>query len=317
MAFKPLRIFCLILLFFIGFLFPSWAVAASPLKIYASTSIGYDNNSLLNAQRKEDAFAQESASLYYQSPLSDLLGLRLSSYLLNVNYFEQTDQNVFLPVGSAGLDFFVAKATTLQLDYEFEYIDFPNNESATSLNHKGRVGLNQVLSDQWTIRGGMGLSSSDYESRKLRQANGVLSAIEERSDSRYTADSELIFRALKNLLLKSGFIYYFNDSNDVFHDYYDYHSYKYYASSFLQIDPKFSAYFKFSYENRDYHSRPLADHSAISQNDDIYTATASLFYKIHANVSLGANYSYRQKNSNEPSQKYSGSIFTVGLYYFF
>ena len=185
---------------------------------------------------------------------------------------------------------------------------------ATALRHQGRVGLKQQLSEQLQVRAGFGVLSEDFQDRKIRQASGVLSADDERSDLRLVVDSEAAFRILKNVLLKAGFIYYSDDSNDQFHDYYDYGHAKYYTSLYWQWSSKISAYVKFAYENRDYNSRPLLDQPSVFENDDIYTGIAALYYQLQANLALGVNYSYRQKNSNEPSQEYSGSVTTLGLY---
>ncbi len=302
-------------LFFIAVPFSS--AGTQPLKIGAAALIGYDDNTGLDANSQEDMFAEEMVTLTYPRPLTDRLKLRLSSFLFNINYFEATDNNVFIPMGNAGIDYLVMPGTVLQGDYWFEYVDFPNNDIATALQHEGRVGLKQQLSEQLQVRAGFGVLSEDFQDRKIRQANGILSLDDERNDLRTAVDSEAAFKLLKNALLKAGFIYYFNDSNDQFHDYYDYGQAKYYASLYWQWGPKISAYVKFVYENRDYDSRPLLNDPSVFENDDVYTGTAALYYQFQANTALGATYYYRQKNSNEPSQEYSGSVTTLGLYYSF
>ena len=296
---------------------PFSSASAEPLKMNAAALIGYDNNTGLDAGRKEDLFAEEMVSLTYSRPLTDRLKMRLSSFLFNVNYFEATDNNVFIPMGNAGMDTLVIPGTVFQWDYRFKYIYFPNDETATALEHEGRVGLKQRISDRLQIRAGFGVLWEDFQERKIRQASGVLSADEERNDLRLVVDSEAAFRILENVLLKAGFIYYSNDSNDQFHDYYDYGHAKYYASLHWQWSSKVSAYVKAAYENRDYGSRPLLDQPSVFEDDDIYTGLAALYYQLQANMALGVSYHYRQKNSNEPSQKYSGSITTLGLYYSF
>ena len=296
----------------------AWA-AAKPdyFKARASTLLGYDNNTNLNAERKGDLFAQETISLDYRKQPSDSLRFRLSSDILNLNYFEVTDQNILLPTAGAGLDLLVAPRTVMQADYHFSYIYFPNDISVSSFDNEGRIGLKQVLTKDMILRGGFAVNTKNFEDRKLRQAEGTLSDSEERGDIKYIVDSDLSIYVSKKLLLKTGFNYYWNDSNDLFHDYYDYQGFKLSVGVSADMTDRVSLFSKFAYENRDYDSRPLTDQSSVFQNDDIYSVSGGVFYSFNTNLSLGGIYSYRQKDSNEPSQKYSGSISTLGLYYSF
>ncbi len=293
------------------------AATDNPLKIRASALMGFDDNVNLNSTRKSDLFGQETISLNYQKRPTQSFKYRLSSNLINVNYFEVTDQNIFLPSVGAGLDIVVFPKTVLETDYNFSYIDFPNDISVSSFNHDGRIGLKRVLTKDLILRVGFDASSREFEDRKLTQANGFLSTSTERNDRCYAVDSDLSIYASNNTLLKLGFIYDWNDSNDLFHDYYDYEDFKFFTGVSVEWSPKISAFAKFSYERRDYHSRPLLDFVGVFENDDIYSASGGLFYKFTPNISLSGITNYRQKNSNEPSQKYSGLIFTLGFTYSF
>lgn len=295
------------------------AQASKPdsFKVRASALMGYDNNTGLNSARKDDGFLQETVSLAYRKQPSDKLRVRLSSDILNLNYFEVTDLNILLPTVGAGLDVLVAPKTVLQVDYYFTYIYFPNDVSVSSFDHDGRIGVKRVLTKDLIWRGGLSLATKDFEDRKLRQAEGVLSDSTERSDLKTIIDSDLSIYMTKKMLLKPAFNYYWNESNDLFHDYYDYQGFKFSLGISAELTDRVSLFSKFAYENRDYDSRPLTDQVSVFQNDDIYTASGGIFYSFDKHLSLGSIYSYRQKDSNEPSQKYSGSLSTIGLYYSF
>jgi len=293
-----------------------WVWGASPLKVSASTLLGYDNNARLNAERKEDGFGEETVTLVYKTPVSDAVKLRLRYDLVNVNYFNTSDEDVLWQEAGAGLDFDFLPKTTLETDYAFSYFYFHEDNLASSIKHTGRVGLRHRFSNRMSARTGFGVSTKGFEDRKLREGEGFLSD-EERSDLRYTADSEVRVKVTDALILRPGFIFYRNDSDDQFHDYYDYNAYKFYTKAHLKLCPNLSASFKFSYERRDYDSRPVIDDANVIEEADVYIGSGGLFYKFHKNITLGAVYTYRQKNSNEPSQQYSSSITTLGLYYSF
>jgi opacity protein-like surface antigen len=292
-----------------------------PVKIRASTLAGYDNNPQLNADRKGDFFSIASASISYKNALNGKTRLRLAYDMFNVNYFEVTDENILYQAAGAGLDFEIRPGTALETDYDFRYAWFPNEELASSLGQEVRGGVRQALSDNVELRAGVSYSTKDYDERFNRESSGILSSSEERGDNRYEIDTELGFRISRDLYLRAGFAYYLNDSDDQFHDYYDYDSYRIHTSVRWRPCPvrlpKLHLTGRFSYENRDYNSRPLVDDAHTFESADIYTAAAGCYYQLHRNISLGVDYSYRQKNSNEPSQSYSSSISTIGLHYSF
>lgn len=292
------------------------AWAADPLKIQASTLGGYDNNARLNAERKDDGFGEETLTLSYKRPLSDFAKLRLRYDLLNINYFSAHDEDVLWQEAGAGLDFDFLPKTTLETDYSLSYFYFHDDELASSLKHTGRVGLRRRFSSRVSARAGFGVSTKGFEDRKLREAEGFLSG-DERSDLRITVDSEVRLKITDALVLRPGFIFYRNDSDDQFHDYYDYDAYKFFTKADLKLSAKWSAFFKFAYERRDYDSRPVFDDASVIEEADIYTGSGGLFYKFSKNISLGTIYTYREKKSNEPSKQYSSSILTLGLYYSF
>ena len=294
-----------------------WAAADGSLRVRASALVGFDNNTNFDSDRKSDWFGEETVSLNYRKQTSEFLRFRLSSNLLNVNYFEATDENIFLPSAAAGIDVVVAPKTVLETDYNFSYTDFPNDNSISSYDHDGRVGLKRVLTRDLILRAGIGASAQNFTDWKLREADGIPSSSKERDDLRYTVDSSPNFYLSEVALLIFGFNYYWNDSNDLFHDYYDYEGFKFFTGVSVKFSQKISGFARFGYERRDYDSRPLLNDAAVFENDDFYTGTGGLFYKFNNHVSLGALYSYRQKNSNEPSEKYSDSISTLGFYYSF
>ncbi len=294
--------------------FTASAASAKPLRLTASLLAGYDNNTGLNAQRKGDLFFQEAFGARYKHSIDPLTRYRLSYDVTNVNYADATDQNILAQSAGVGLDRVLFGATILEMDYGFEYLYFPNNDSVSSTAHQGRVGLKQLVNDQWTARAGLSVLARNFEDRKLRTPEGITSPEDERRDRRHGADADLTYRFSKTGSIKGGIQYYRNDSNDQFHDYYDFDSIRVWSGVNFKPRPNLSAFVRLAYENRDYASRPLIDDVRTLENDDVYTGTLGLFYPLGKGFSLGGIYTYREKRSNEPSQKYSGSISTLGLY---
>lgn len=301
-------------LFFLLFLSNAYA-EEKPFHVRASILGGYDNNTGLNADRKADGFSQENLAFDYQRLLNKKAQMRLSYSALNINYFEATDFDILAHEAAAGLNFLLAPETVLETNYVFQYLGFPYNNSIDSYSNEGRVGLRQRFGKQWILKGGVSVSDRDYTSKKTRKADGSSSLDDERGDGRSAIDGLVRFKWSPKVTLNLGGLYYWSDSNDLFHDYYDYDAYKIIPSVSWRINEKLSSWIKLVYEKRRYDSRPLSNSSNIFQKDDVYTASAGLFYKLNPDLSLGSVYTYRQKNSNEPSQKYSSASGTLGLYY--
>lgn len=301
----------------------AWA-SSSPVKVKGSAVIGFDTNPGLNADREDDFFAKETAIVSYKHPICEPVKARLAYDVLNVNYFEQTEEDLLAQNAGAGLDIKLDPRTVLETDYNFRYVFFhedPNDDDrdrdddlSSYWAHESRAGLRHKMSDTVTARVGFGTQWRQYEDRKAREADGKLSDSDERSDDRTLADSEFIIRVAPKTFLRGGFNFYRNDSNDEFHDTYDYDSTEWFAGVRFSPFAKTTLSFKFSYENRDYDSRVLLDDPATFQEDDIYRSFAAIYYKFNRNVSLGLTYTYRQRDSNEPSQSYSGSLATAGFY---
>lgn len=293
---------------------PAWAAAEKPLTIAAAAIIGYDNNAHLNAERKDDAFGEETVTVDWKTDLCEAARLRLAYDLLNINYFEATDEDVLLQRAGTGLDVTLKPGTVIETDYEFQFVYFSDNEDVTYYLNRLRAGLRQDLMKGVVATGGYSVSYREFDSRKLRDPNGVLSSDDERSDRIFQPDAGLSWRIDKKTQLNGFFQYTTQDSDDRFHDFYDYDASKFAVSLKRALPWRFIGTAGFSYENRAYDSRPLVDDKNTDQSDDIYTASAGLYWKLNKTVTFGGAYSWRQKESNEPSQSYSGSIWTLGVF---
>jgi hypothetical protein len=289
------------------------AGAEDPLKIRGAALVGHDNNVNLDPGREGDQFAQETVSLGYRRLLGKTRNLRLEYDASNLNYSNVTDQNVLSQSAGAGLDFLLDRHTILQTDYSYSYSHYFNNDSVTHDYHRSRVGVRRRFGADFYAKAGAGFQSQEFDDRFLRQPDGNLSD-EERRDGRFVADAELGVKLWDKTLWRFGYERIYNDSNDKFHDYYDYDASRYSIGGAVRFIPKVSSFVRFTYEDRGYSSRPLLDDDAVHQSDDIYTVSLACFYGLRKDVSLGALVTFREKASNEPTQSYAGSVSTLGIY---
>lgn len=309
---KRLPLFCLVFLTAAGAAY----AAEGPLKVRVSAAGGFDNNRGLNSERKSDFFAQETASAVYSRLLDKKAQYRLSWNALNLNYFKTTDLSLLLNQVGADLNYLLTPQAVWENGYSFQYLYFPDNEAVTSYEHEYGTALRYKVGPKWTVRALASFSWREYEDRKKRGPDR-LDVPDERADDTVTGEFSSIHKLHKDLALTVSAARVDSDSNDQYHDYYDYDAWKLSAGVSWQIDAKWTAFAKFAYEDREYDSRPLRDDLSVSQEDRLYTSSVSLYYKVNKDLSLGSVLTYREKESNEPSQGYSGSIGTLGLYYSF
>ncbi len=293
---------------------PAVFAADKPVEVRGSAGGGYDNNVRLDSFRKGDRFFQESVSVRSKHTLAGPVRGRLEYDLFNVNYAEVTDLNVLWQDVGAGVDVLLSPSTALQFDYDFEYVYFPRNEPVSSFANKGRAGIVHRVDRRTRLRAGLAVLERQFTDNKLRQADSVLSASDERTDLRFGPDAELALQLTDRVLLRTGYLFYDNDSDDQFHDFYDFNSHTGYASGTFKLTSKAFVYLKGSFENLNYDSRPLVGDPARFEEAWIYTGTATFYYALTQRFSLAATYSYRQKTADEPSREYSGSVSTLGLH---
>lgn len=282
------------------------------LRLSGSAAVGYDDNPSYDSTRAGDAFAREGVSLDLRHRASPFLLARASYGVLNVNYFEATDQNVLGQRVGAGLDWLVDRDTALETDYVFRHAYFADNSTVDFTDHQLRVGAARRLDRRTILRAGASAAFRGYLERDRLGADGRASD-DRRGDLRYEADASLAGRFSRAAAWGAGVRYRLNDSNELFHDFHDYRQWEPYLALRFELDGSTSLELRGSYQRREYDSRPLLDDASAAQDDDTWSAQASLRREISRGLYLTASYLYRQRDSSEPFQEYSGSITTLGL----
>ena len=122
-------------------------------------------------------------------------------------------------------------------------------------------------------------------------------------------DSLLYFRGYVDDIVK-------NDSNYEYQDYYDYWGLNLKTTGVFYFTKKFYSIINFSYTRKSYDERKTAD-SVTDQKDNLYVASFLLAYDITSSCTISADYTYRDNQTNQPFDKYSGSVYTISVNYAF
>lgn len=285
---------------------------------YADLYEGFDNNVNLDSSRKHDLFTEADMELGYKYPVTDDFNTTADYYLNSVNYSKVTDATYYDNNGSLNFDTDIFdKKANLAFNNRGEYNYYPHEDRSAyflynpelSIKYNFNKSVFQKLTYDFTFR--------EYSDRKATEGSGA----DKNSDLKevrngITYDVAGLF--FKDIFVKVRNQYFVNDSNDQFMDYYDYWAYRFNTTAIIPfLTDRLYSVISFGYQRSDYDSRQLVNDSSKTEKDDLYYASSSVIFDVTKKVSVSLNYTYRQNESNEPSQKYSGSIISAGFHYAF
>ncbi|MBN2120311.1 MAG: outer membrane beta-barrel protein [Candidatus Omnitrophica bacterium] len=276
---------------------------------------GYDNNARLNPERKRDGFTQ----VFLRSRLTTAINKKtdgiLEHQIMNFHYYDADELSLMRNEIRAGLEVDMKEDVAFMTNYRFGITSYFDTDIDDFYDHSIEFKCKHDLPDNFYHSLGYELMFRFYEERKARDFFGAL-ADDVREDLRQTATYEL-GKFFTNDLLKLTFEYYYNNSNDLFVHFYDYHNYNTTASLTHLFSEDLFGYLSFSRRFRSYCDRTLALDPGSAEWDRTYTGSAGLYYNLTENFTIGLNYSYRQNWSNEPLARYSGSMCSLSAYYTF
>ena len=280
-----------------------------------AVTMGYDNNAFLDTRRRGDVYNQEYVRTSFVSPLSNVTEFSFDYELMNLAYFNEGKLNLVRNGIHTGLEHRIDKNITVSGGYGLDIIEYIKTgvddfvEQAIDLKVKQE--LPQKMFHSLRYDG----SYRNYAKRFNRSDNGVVGG-KKRDDVRNTFNYE-IGKFLDKDMLKLNFEYYNNNSDEKYLNYYDFDSYKYGVSLTHLFTDKLFGYFSAARQYRYYRTRTLVADAGAKQEDKTYLLTAAMFYSVNKSLSFGLNYTFRQNKSNEPVERYSGSLLSLSTYYRF
>jgi hypothetical protein len=284
-------------------------------KSLAAVTLGFDNNVYLDTRRRGDAYSQEFFSTSFASPLSGQTEYFFDYEVMNLAYFDQRKLNMIRNGVFTGLEHKFDKNISLTGGYGFDVIEYYSTGTDDYVEQMIDLELKQNLPQKAFHSLRYDGSYRNYAKRFNRGSDGAVST-KKRDDVRNTFNYE-IGKFLSKDMVKLSFEYYNNNSDEKYLNYYDFDSYRFGASLTHLFSDKLFGYLSASRQLRDYRTRTLIANAGAKQEDKTYLYTAAMFYSVNKSLSFGLNYTYRQNTSNEPVERYSGSLLSVSTYYRF
>ncbi len=290
-------------------------LAKGKFRFIVAETAGFDTNTDLNSKKTGDAFMQTYFKAGYAASVSEKTEFKAEYDMMSLLYASESYMNLIRNGARLGLEYKLSKDFLLSTGYRFGYVDYLNSGSDDYLDNSVEFKLTQQLPDKLFHSIGYDSLYRYYDSRYTRTTAGV-ETNKPRGDWRNTLSYE-IGKYLKKDLIKFNVGYYNNNSSDPYLKYYDYDSYKLGTSWTHLFNNKWSGLVSYSKQYRDYRSRTLINDGNATEFERSDLASAAVFYAPTKALSFGLNYTYRQNHSNEPIDKYSGSIISLSTYYKF
>ena len=281
-----------------------------------AATLGYDNNANLNSDRTGDTFAQTFFRTNWSTAVSKKTSASADYEFMYLKYADEDRLDLTRNSLHGGIDHRLSKTLIGAVGYTLDVVEYTNQGADDFVENSLGFKLRQSMGEKMFHSLFYYPSYRMYGKRYIRSTEGVYNPEKKRNDLRNTLEYE-IARFFPKDFLKVTFQYYNNNSNEPYLKYYDFDSSRIGANLTHLFDKKLSCYLSASYQLRDYRSRTLAGDPGSKQEDKTTLMTAALFYALTKSMTVGLSYSYRQNDSNEPLERYSGSLVSVSTYYRF
>lgn len=274
-------------------------------------SQGYESNVNLDGERRGDSFVEESFGLILRPRIRDWFSGELSYSLLNTQFFEFTDSNLWMNTASALLQWQPHPMFRLDVGYEYSILDFPQDTGSSFWDQRLKAFLFIAQTSWLTHKIGWTWQGREYDTRLARDTNQNSIPGLVREDNRHIPSYELQVRFPKTFVRVGG-EFYQNFSNDQFQEFYDWEDIRFRGVLTRILSPKWLATLSTSYERKNYAVRSVPAIN-IAERDDLYAAAGSLIYQLNPHTSLSYSLTYRYQDSNDPRLDFTDWIHQAGL----
>ena len=280
-------------------------------------SIGYDSNVNLNAEKQSAYYRELRSELGFKAsrPVLPILGAGQWGMSAVADRIDIHDFSLLDTTDSTAKAFITSRlfdGLTLKVPYEFEGLYYPKNDQLNFLSHKIRPELFHEISKYFGHYVTATLRFRNYVDRKaLNETNSASDKY--RRDVTYEPGYGWRIRLGNQTLLGLSGAWQKNDSNDIFDRYNDTRGIKVGGVLYRQLWDRASLVGVGGYDKKDYDARKFRAGSPLTETDHFFYFGSYLTLDLSKKTQLIASYLYKQNNSSDPAQEYSGTIATFGL----
>jgi len=282
---------------------------------FAGILQGYDNNVDLDSERHNDGFNQGIANVDVTYEQTKDLKLKAGVDVFELIYYKYNIDNLSDISPYTGVDLELTPGLVSRNRFAFDYFSYPNRKESTFAGITLSSYLRHFILEDIYHELGYEYLYRWYPDRKITLGS-LETGDDDRVDGRHKTKYNIGVYSTRLFVKLSNEISW-NDSNNGYQNYYDYWLYRVKPSVMFFFTDRFYTDVSFVYKYTHYNDRRSTENSTRVVRDHTYMANTSFYYDISRNVTFGLTYSYSENQSNDPFQKYSGSILSGGIYYSF
>ena len=276
---------------------------------------GYDANIDLDPNRKKGGFLQETANVEFSKKIDDLIEIKMGTDLFNMIYYKYNINNLLDIAPYFELDAEIFSNLISKNKIVYDYFWYPNEKENTFSGVTLSTALRHYITEDLYQEASFEFVKRWYPDRKIT-LDDLTVGEKDRIDDRYRYKHTIGYYSEK-FFVKMSNEYSTNDSNEKYQEYYDYWAYRFNPSVMYFFTDIFYTDVSFIFKHVTYKDRRSTEESSRTVKDDMYILNLSFYYDLKENVTLGCTYSYTENQSNDPYQKYSGSVISAGVFYSF
>ena len=276
---------------------------------------GYDNNVDLDPRRHKDGFLQTTANVEITYDQTDTFKFVSGSDLFSIIYYKYNVDNILDITPYAGFDWEILPGFVSRNRVTYDYFSFPNEKEDTFSGMVLSTYLRHFVTEDFYQEAGFEYLRRWYPDQKVTMTNLEIGNAD-REDTRYRYKYNLgYFTKMFFIRLENGFI--FNDSTEVYQDYYDYWNYRVKPAVMVFFTDKLYTDVSLVYRHFIYKDRRSTEDINDVTRSDLFIFNSTIYFDITKNMTLEFTYTYTENVSNDPFEKYSGSMISGGVYYSF
>jgi hypothetical protein len=277
-----------------------------------SWTVANESNPSLSKGRSSHPYTEEYVSTTFSYRLLPQLTTQASYSLDALHYDEYTDGSTVTNSLTGKLIYRPWTPLRLEAHYTFDDSDYPYDIGAGTMDQKVHLRLRQAFLEQYYHWVGWTYLYKQYKDKLTRDGGGTRVGGKRRKDQRHTGIYEVGGKVFEKANVRLRQDFYFNDSNDVYLDYYDAQDYKVKLSGTYDWTDHWSSSSGFTYELKRYEDRVVTPKN-VAESDNTKTYEMGLTYKINKNVDVAYTWKFKKTDSNDPAQAYQDVTNSLAL----
>lgn len=276
---------------------------------------GYDNNVELDSKRLKDGFFQITSNVDALYHYSDTVRFNAGMDAFDTTYYKYNVNNIFDLYPYIGVDWEIMPDIVWSNHIAYDYFAYPNLKESTYSGMKFSSYLECFMTEDIYHKIGYEHLKKWYPDSKIGLHDNRVGN-DDRKDDRHKVKYTIGMYSPNYLVKVSNEVYY-NDANDLYQDYYDFWVYRVRPSIMYFVTENIYLDLSLIYKHVKFDDRRSTENPDKKVQDNMWVLNAAVYYDFAENITVGLTYSYSENFSNDPFYKYSGSIFSGGIYYSF